>query len=354
MSITFSGVRLSGNIVLPHGSGGGATEKFNGFGSWNNVLSGQFLARGGAYDSNKLLMIGSGSIGGGYIASTDGTTWGSPTVIDSNINFQSSTYSGNQFIALGYNVNYQFTAYRSTDGATWSSSGNGSYTWKPDRVVYGNGHYIATGYGVGNPANNYFPMYATSSDGATWTENRLGAKYQLPYDIAYGNGMFIAVGTNGAGQSVAWVTSNNGSTWSGPTAIAPTSEATTIAYGNGVWVAFVRNYSAGSCQYITSTDGATWSSPTTLSSSALMNTVRYVNGNFVATGTTNTGDTARTDVQGTVMYSSSSDGTTWTTPVAVTGASSTYIPMDLTHAFGKWQVIGYNNANYNPGYAISA
>ena len=332
--------------------GSSSSAPFNGFGSWTTVASQQFFARSGAYGSNKLLMIGSGSGGaGGYISSTNGTTWGSPTTIDANTNFWSGTY-GNQFVALGYNTSNLFTAYRSTDGSTWTSSGNGSYTWQPQRVVYGNGHYVATGIGIGG-SNNYYPMYATSSDGVSWVDNRLGAQYQAAYDVNYGNGSFIAVGDNGAGSSIYWITSNNGSSWSGPTIIASTTEATTVAYGNGIWVAFLRNYVDTTCQYVTSTDGTTWSAPTTLSSTAFINTVRYNNGTFVATGTNSGSASNRADNQGTIIYTSSLDGSTWTTPVAISGATPHYIPMDLSYAFGSWQDIGYNNDNYYPGYATS-
>ena len=92
------------------------------------------------------------------------------------------TYGNGIFIAVGYGG----TILTSADGITWTSRDSGTTTILSE-VTYGNGTFIAVGYGG---------TILTSADGITWTSRTSGTTHGLN-GVAYGNGTFIAVGVIG-------------------------------------------------------------------------------------------------------------------------------------------------------------
>lgn len=172
------------------------------------------------------------------ITSPDGVTWTRRTSGGaSNLAWQSVTFGGGQFLAVGTSGSSR--AITSPDGITWTAQ---SFTSGGLAVAYGNGIYIAI-RGSSGTSNA-----STSVDGVTWTTRTTPAGFTSLRAIAYGNGLFVAVDAGGT-PSTAIMSTADGITWTPAT--APNSQQWTgIAYGGSTFAAVA---SGGSAALMTKT-----------------------------------------------------------------------------------------------------
>ena len=156
----------------------------------------------------------------------------------------------------------------------------------------------------------------TSPDGVTWTARTPAASIWL-YDVSFANGVFIAVGDGSSSNAI--MRSTDGITWTTP-ATAPTGLYKALAYGDGKWVSF------SNLGYLTvSTDnGVTWSSPVAVSGATGPEQLAYGNGLFLLAVTLGR------------VYKSS-DGTTWTRITPLTAGLYT----GIAFGNGNFVLLGY-------------
>ena len=224
-----------------------------------------------------------------------GQTWTAVTGLGITL-FRDVVYAQNKFVAVGGSgICY------STDGETWTQVSDMSVSL--DRVIYGNGMFIAAGsagaiyrsyngviwetitvtdaYGIKDilyvedlnkfyAAGTYGSIYS-STDGGSWTlEHLQGAASAAIYALAYGNGMLAAVGLNGN----VYYSSGNG-TWTNMA--AGTVTFTRLTFTGSLFIAVGND---GTMAY--SSNGSIWT--TTTVGSVTFNDAYYVNGCYIAVG----------------------------------------------------------------------
>ena len=108
--------------------------------------------------------------------------------------------------------------YDSTDGRSWNKkyeAGN-----RLSSVAFGNGRYVAVGYGI-----------STSTNGLDW---KIQFRDLLFRDVVFGENRFVVVGVDGVGGII--LTSEDGYIWE-YTRYEPNERFDNIAYLSGVFVA---------------------------------------------------------------------------------------------------------------------
>jgi len=304
-----------------------------------------------------------------YATSTDGITWTTPARIN---NFASSCVmndiavfnvgSYDAFVAIGTLEATGYPAYAVFDGTNWSNpiamGGTTTAAVMQGITVNSSGVFVAVGY---DNTTTYTPLYAYSSNyGNTWSvPAQIGAAtgYNMTSIAVNSSGKFVAVGyaTSGAGNGV-YATSTNGTTWSStPTALpSNASYAITVPYiavnSSGLFVATgwgngSLNLTAGA--YTTSTDGSTWTTPGKLfATGSFFGTAITVNstGVFVTVGYSGNGN---------FTYASSSNGTTWSTG-SFAGYSPTGVTVSTTSPSKFIAVCEANNETPARGYSSYA
>lgn len=247
------------------------------------------------------LAISYGSFKTSSTISDDGTTWSTTEILLSNANMQKVTYTGQRFIAVGEDYDFDISAWvgsiiTSNDGTTWAqplvlaSAGTGF------NGIASNG---STHVAVGDNGTVY---YSTDAGASTWTQTTTAATEHL-YDVAYGDGVFVAVGGASNGSSVQVFTSSDGINWmdfSSGAGVASWNNFYTVEYldslfmANG-WYSSIR----------TSSDhGQSFTSM--LSDRHITPALAYGNGLFFAAGINKDDSDAPID-----LYST--DGSTWNT-----------------------------------------
>ncbi len=222
-----------------------------------------------------------------------------PAICDGGIAFLNGTY---------FFGNSSGNIYSSADLTTWTLRATPVAGGRVRAFAYGNGIYVASGYG----SPNVNQTHATSTDGITWTARSAirnissaafgagrfcfattaqevlhstdgftfssaatGSVYVesiFHNGLAVGSGsMFVAVGSNGI------VSSPDGITWTSRT--NPSGQAlTSVTYGGGIWVAV-----GGGSAIISSPDGITWTNRTPTGMGTInYNAVAYGAGRFYA------------------------------------------------------------------------
>lgn len=209
--------------------------------------------------------------------------------LPSNLQWEDVAYNGtNRMVAVAESGE---TAY-SSDGKTWTNGGKINLT-SLDRVVYGNGVFVAMASGginghvaystnggiswsvatdsLGNArttaiifafnrfivlANNNLGMF--SSNGSSWTTMNLPLSPNNGWaGVALNNGRLVAVA---AGENNT-IVSTNGTSWTlnaiNVVAASTTDQWSSIAAGNGRFIIIAEDNTAN--QYLYSTDGLVWS-----------------------------------------------------------------------------------------------
>jgi hypothetical protein len=200
---------------------------------------------------------------------------------------------------------------------------------------------------------------STTSSFSWGSPTAIGAPFAWMDAIAYGAGRWVAVGGRHTGYEfrAAWTTStDDGATWSAityfnePGGVYDLTYAT-VAYDpvHSKWLAVfkVASYggSGGSVRYSVSSDGTTWSDLAMLYNET---TARLGQSSLAHNGidrwylVTN-----NTSAQSALHYST--DGTTWSSVVHPTG-DSLLQAMTYDVVSGQWVAVGYKNSNSHPIY----
>jgi hypothetical protein len=289
-----------------------------------------------------------------YAISTNGLTWSTPVAINGTntaVNQMTAVaYGSGTYVALGYDNSYNSIYTYSTNGTTWitptalagDSAGNGL-----SALAYDGTKFVAVG------TNSTNARFSYSSNGISWASIAnlgSGSAGYNPYDICYANGKFVVVGTDTNGYASV-VTSANGTTWSNPSVMG--SNGTTfiqpcgIAYTGSKYIATANDQINNYPVYSTSTNGSTWTAWSSFNgyttySYVLTHNCAYGNGNTVVIGQ-RTSDLAP-------IYSVSSDGgSTWTTP----SATAVIDQFGATLCYGnlEFMAVGLGSSN-NASYQI--
>ncbi|SCC91262.1 exported hypothetical protein [Thiomonas sp. X19] len=227
--------------------------------SWNGV----------AFGNKTWAAVGSGVTG----YSTNGSNWTSMTVSTSDPSYAKGalTFANGLFMATS-----EFGVSTSTDGVTWlfkNLSNNSGSNPEPQGlagIAFGNNTWVA----VDNRylTDDFIAFEVSSNNGANWTYVTTPMPYAQPASVAFGNGKFVAVGY---GSFVA--TSANGTTWT-KQSLGFSDGLTSVTFGNNLFVAVGSLGDAYS-----SPDGVTWTK-TLLSSASGLSSICFGNNEFVAVG----------------------------------------------------------------------
>ena len=297
------------DMILTSPDGITWTEKSLGTGTCLNAVAfgnGQFVVQGS----------------GGIFTSPDGATWTKRTIV-TNAYLYGITFGNNQFVAVGWNYQAPGSGIilTSPDGVTWTKMMPGTKLVFIDSVGFGNGQFVALGYGgsiltssdgttwterisgttaalsgITLAANTFVAVGATgtivtSLDGTTWTERISGTTAALA-NITYAANTFVAVGKGGT-----ILTSLDGTTWTERDS-GTAADLSSITFASNTFVAV-----GASGTILTSPDGTTWA-PAVSGTTDDLRSITFGNGTFVAVGT------STSTIRGTIL--TSPDGTTWT------------------------------------------
>jgi hypothetical protein len=269
------------------------------------------------------IQIGGGiSVGAGLLAPA--ITFGTPAVMNAGaftslLQPNGTAINSSGLITSVGNNGGNFASAISANGTTWTGpalvvSGNTFMT----RVTWSSYHNLFLAIGTG--ASSY-PIYATSTDGVTWTSatvisaTAVGNIWALTVNSA---GVFAAI-MQMAGGVPAYVTSADGSTWTTPTSIP--GAASGVFYFNaamtvntsGNFVVTGYNSFDSAPWYAYSANGSTWAAAAMPGSGFTPRSIVWSSYHslFVTIG----------GISGSLAYSTSTNGTTWTTPTAITGST---------------------------------
>ena len=246
----------------------------------------------------------------------------------------------------------------SSDGTTWTGptlriSGDTYIA----RVVWSSihGYYLAIGSG---PSPNSYPIYTTSTDGVTWSSTSVASATTVSniWALAVNSaGVFAAIVALPGGLP-GFMTSANGSTWTTPTAIPGAASgvfffnATITVDSSGKFVATGYNGFDNTPWYAVSANGSTWTAAQISGSTFNPRVVTWSSYHnlFVTVGGAVTPGP-------TLGYSTSVDGSTWSTPAAITGSTSAMQILSMTvNSAGVFVGVGQiQGASTTPIYITS-
>ena len=164
--------------------------------------------------------------------STNATTWSSAT-LPSSTNWTSVTYGNGYFVAV---TGATTAGAYSTNGTTWTAS-TGTATFSQD-VAYGLVGSTPTFVAVFNPTSAY------STNGSSWNAMTMPGSSNFA-GVAFGNGYFVATGYGGSVGAY----STNGTTWTANNIIISGASYHPIAYGSGVFAVIPQGLSVNTSSY---------------------------------------------------------------------------------------------------------
>ena len=233
----------------------------------SNTTSNAIILYDVVYYNNTFIIAGSNNL---IQTSTNGTTWTNRlSVGNSSVNtniFYKIAYGNGVYVAVGYGFIEAWIA-TSADGINWvrKTPPNNSI----QSITYGNGIFVIT---TGH----------NSTDGITWSLPRVTANIGFN-DITYGNGIFVGAGIMNGFISYSY-TKNNGN-WFRSVFSGETIPYSSVTYGNGLFVAVgtgaVVNVAPFNIRV--SYDGENWGKAIT-SSNVTFQRVTYFGNKFVAVG----------------------------------------------------------------------
>jgi len=283
-----------------------------------------------------------GGVSGLIATSTDGINWTTPArpaalFASSGTVRCIGVSSTNVFYAAVAAASLGVRGYAtSTDGVTWTTSlFNGS-------TVNGNmyGVAISSSGRIVFVGANYF---TTSADGTTWTTPApfSSATFSANAVCVNSAGLFVAVGSDSS-SGPSYSTSVDGSTWTpvanfngfAPGNVGSVNGVAVNSSGRFVAVGNINTY--GSSLYTTSTDGTTWTTPTSFNGLYQSFNVRGITvnsaGKFIAVGSGS---------DNLPIYTASNDGVTWSNPQQMGDYPATGSPFGVTIApSGKFIAVG--------------
>jgi hypothetical protein len=234
----------------------------------SNVPTDHFKAYSIAHLNNTLVAVGAisptpyTSSSGAVAYSTNGTTWtmGSLPAGATPIH---GVIAGNRLIGLGETGHL----YNSTDGHSWSALTTVAGVGTLNAGVFGNGKYVAVG------DSGYI---AASGDSIAWLAGQVVVVGGTPinlHGVTWTGSMYVAVGDNGL-----ITTSKDGSAWTSPATSAISGALRSVSASSGGEIVIV-----GDNGIETSEDGVHWTSRDP-SGAVALNGVTFANGKFVAVG----------------------------------------------------------------------
>ena len=209
------------------------------------------------YGNGYFVLAASGATN--VLYSANGTSW-SQVSIGNTFNRTDGAYGNGKYVIVGTGQTYNY----SSNLTTWTS---GTLPLTGDwRIAYGNGTFVALGYGTRQIIYSY--------DGIYWNLANTKVDYALNWTgLKYANGRFIASSYSGTGSAY----SLDGINWY--SAVGTGGEnLNQISYGNGVY--FVNSYGS----YYTSGDGTTYNNATSWSVAYEAGNTAYGLGKFQALG----------------------------------------------------------------------
>jgi hypothetical protein len=236
--------------------------------------------------------------------SPDGTTWTERHSGDTDTLWNSVTYGGGLFVAVGADGDRVVT---SPDGITWTvrSAAGDDDGWQG--VTYAEGLFVAVG------ASGDRVM--TSSNGITWATSTAAGNNDSWTSVTYGNGLFVAVGS--LGDRV--MTSPDGVTWTTQSASSNNDTWADVTYGGGLFVAV----GSATDRVMTSPDGVTWTAESAAGDNDDWLGVTYANGTFVAVGRSSGVDRVMTAVPTQSQVDTITDhGFIWGTGATLVGGDT--------------------------------
>ena len=306
--------------------------------------------------SGKFVSIGTvnNAFDPGYATSTNGISWTQPALIPSAGGgvrplFRKIAVTGTGvFLTTGYDSTTGGAMFsHSNDGTTWSTpvkpSGQPSYCDFRAIAVNSAGLCVAAGTDA-----TYAALCSTSTPA---TDNSWGYPVRPTGTNMAGvfnaiavnsSGKFVAVGTRTSDGVFFYSASTNGTTWDAITISGTVCNFKEIAVNSAGNFVAVGNNSSNYPMYSTSTDGVTWTTPAAMNGST---TVAYMNsvavdssGKFVAVGYNS---------NNYPVYATSTDGSTWTTPAAMNGSTTVaYMNGVAVNSAGKFAAVGFDSNNY--------
>jgi flagellin len=210
-----------------------------------------------AWSGERFLAVG---YQGNTLASADGTTWYVPSSPVTNVNLNSIKWDGNQFLVSEGGSIYTTTDGVNRTGYSASIPGINGYLFDADYI---GGKYIAIGDDgkiatTADPTVNY-----------SWTSISSGTTEQL-LDVASSGNDYVIVGRNGtvlrSADAINWSLHNSG-----------TGTLRQVIWGDGKYIA-----SGSGGTIVTSTDGISWTKQNTPSGINVIQDIVYNGNEFVA------------------------------------------------------------------------
>ena len=259
------------------------------------------------------------------------------------------------FVAVGEGDLHIANSSYSTDGYNWSTpvlmtgtSGLGDTAATAVAISTGgatSGKWIAVGQ-----SSTSGSFFATSNDGISWTSAGAFGSGGAAVDLAVNSsGTFVAISNSGFSYST------NGTTWSTYTAFTGSVTITAIStdtYGTG-FIAVGYESSGGAPVYTTSSNGTSWTTPVRMNASS---TTAYLQGITVDTAT-NRYVAVGYDSSNAAIYSyTTSAGSIWQTPARMNSSSTRANIRDVTYSSvaGLYIAVGDNILTGEALYATSS
>lgn len=143
-------------------------------------------------------------------------------------------YGNGVYVAVGSNATDSNAAY-STDGINWIPVNTTVYSIIS--LCYGNGKFIAWAMGIHGNASNSDGFLGSSVDGKSWNFTKLGYYTDgIKSDIIFAENKFVA-----CGRSKIVEYSTDGINWKSVTVVNYSMSYSKIVYGNGIYACFELN-----------------------------------------------------------------------------------------------------------------
>ena len=195
-------------------------------------------------------------------------TWTTNQITTNGFGFQRVVYGNGIYVAVGESSDYG-GFYTSTDGSHWTLQYSEPNSWGVS-LNYSGGHFASVAPRWGFNASDVSP------DGTNWTTSIfVDVDYRFtPAAITYGNGLYVVVGSTNNVASI--MISPDGVTWSyRPASTSPGGPLNSVAYGNAKFVTIGNNDG-----YIYVSSGSSAGTNWTRNNIVGGNLISYANGLF--------------------------------------------------------------------------
>lgn len=223
------------NQFMAVGQGGEILNSATGA-NWTRQQSGVTNALFGiARSASQWMVVGFNSV---VLTSPDGINWTKREIGIPNLNLMSVAWSGNLWVATGYEPGDKPVIITSPDGSNWTRNAFTGGYGSVNAVTWADNRFVAVG-------KDFKPMTVSSADGINWVNKTVSEDILGEFtDIVWSGSRYAAVGFGIVGSST------NGSSWN----FAPASNLglTGITWSGNHFIA------VGISGIYRSTDGLSW------------------------------------------------------------------------------------------------